>query len=256
VAASSAHAALFFLFAPTTADVGAVVKVRLGGTPARFEPTDAERPFQNGIRLYLVPSDIAGDVRSRFDERLHFVGRIVPDRRFRAVLRFRVPPLDTGSYAVASWCPGCARYSFGQSFFVQSVPRVSRFRHLMGLRVRMPAATKTCPVSGGGRYGNDFLSTLLPVNGILVARLDPDGTLFQKLGWVPRSGFDGELFVRGERLDAPGQMRVITVRRGYASNGTGSWATAVDFPSEGCWRITGRVRDISLSYVVKVVAAP
>jgi hypothetical protein len=30
----------------------------------------------------------------------------------------------------------------------------------------------------------------------------------------------------------------------------------VELPSEGCWRITGRVADISLSYVVKVVAAP
>ena len=36
----------------------------------------------------------------------------------------------------------------------------------------------------------------------------------------------------------------------------GSWASAVEFPSEGCWRLTGRVQDVSLSYVVKVVAAP
>jgi hypothetical protein len=34
------------------------------------------------------------------------------------------------------------------------------------------------------------------------------------------------------------------------------WASAVKFPSEGCWRLTGRVGDIALSYVVKVVATP
>ena len=255
VVVSSAHAALFFLFKPTNANAGDLVTVRLGGTPASFTLDDRERPFGNGIRLYLVPRDAAGEVGSRFDPRLHYVGRIVPDRNARGLLRFKVPPLASGAYAVAAWCPGCARYSFGRSFFVQTGPRVSRFRHRMGLRVRMPSATETCPVTGEGRYGNGFLSVLLPADGVLVARRDPDGTLFQKLGWQPHRPFLDSLTVRGERLDAPGEMRVIAVRWGYASNGVGSWASAVDFPSEGCWRITGRVGDISLSYVVKVVAA-
>jgi hypothetical protein len=48
-------------------------------------------------------------------------------------------------------------------------------------------------------------------------------------------------------------MRVRAVNWGYSSTGRGSWASAVSFPGEGCWRITGRVRDVSLTYVVKVV---
>ena len=107
--ASSASAALFFLFEPTTADAGELVTVRLGGTPADFTLEQREKPFRNGIRLYLVPSGAAEEVSSRFDPRLHFIGRIVPDRIGRGILPFRAPPLDSGAYALASWCPGCAR---------------------------------------------------------------------------------------------------------------------------------------------------
>jgi hypothetical protein len=50
-------------------------------------------------------------------------------------------------------------------------------------------------------------------------------------------------------------MQVLSVNWGHSlSTGRGSWMSAVTFPSEGCWRINGRVRDVSLSYVVRVVA--
>lgn len=253
IVASSASAALFFLFKPTTAQTGDLVTVRLGGTRAGFTLDERERPLRNGIRVYLVPNWIAGEIRSRMDPRLHFIGRIVPDRSSRGVLSFRVPPLDTGAYAVAAWCPGCARYSRGRSFFVLPVPSggAGRFRHLQLLHVRMPWATEPCPVTRG-QYGNGLLSTTLPLTGVLSVQRD----LSDKLGWLPREGFTGVLTVRGERLDAASPpMKVLGVNWGYSSTGRGSWASAVRFPSEGCWRITGRVRDISLSYVVKVVGS-
>ncbi len=234
--------------------------VRLGGTPASFTLEQREKPFRNGIRLYLVPSGVADDVSSRFDKRLHFIGRLIPDRRHRGVLSFAVPPLDTGPYAVASWCPACAKYSFGRTFLVQTVPRVSRYRRWMGLQVRLPSGAETCPVSGEGKYGNGFLSTTLPPDGVLSTRIDDDG-LFQKLGWLPHRGFPDSLAVRGERLDdASPPLRVLSVNRGYSiapgRPQVGSWRSAVKFPSAGCWRITVRVQDISLSYVVKVDAGP
>jgi hypothetical protein len=257
VVASSAHAALFFLFKPTAADAGDVVTVRLGGTPSRFTLADREKPFQQAIRLYLVPRAVAGEAASRFDPRLHFVGRIVPDRKSRGVVSFQVPPLDTGAYALAYWCPGCAPFSGGVKFGVQTVPEVSRYRHQMGLRLRLPDPSRSCPVTKG-EYGNGFLSTTLPADGVMSRPREADGTIFNKLGWLPRKGFTAQLTVRGERLDAPGELKVLSVNWGYASSGpaaNGSWASAVRFPSEGCWRITGRVRDIELSYVVKVVAS-
>jgi hypothetical protein len=254
ILAAPAQAALFFLFEPTAAKPAELVSVRLGGTVPGFRPEQRVRPLRPPLRLYLVAADEARGIQSRLDRRLSFVGSIVPDARSRGRLTFTVPPLDTNDYALAYWCPACARYSLGRTFGVQVVPEVSRFRHLMGLRVEMPPASETCPVTKRG-YGNGILSTTSPgADGVLVARREPDGTLFQKVWWLPRKGFTGELTVRGERLDAPGQMRVLSVNWGYSSDGRGSWASAIAFPSEGCWRLTGRVRDVSLAYVVKVVS--
>src|SRR5918996_1547157 len=187
VVVSSAHAALFFLFKPTSANAGDLVTVRLGGTPASFTLDDRERPLQRAIRLYLVPDDLAPTVRTRFDSRAQFIGALVPDRGARGVLT-------------------------------------------------------------------------VTEDGLLAVQREPDGTLFDKLGWLPKKDWGGNLTVRGERLDGPGKMRVLRVNWGHVyvngRKGRGSWMTPVTFSSEGCWRITGRVRDITLSYVVKVVARP
>jgi hypothetical protein len=248
-----AHAALFFLFDRTTAEPGDVVSIRLGGTPKTYTSRDRRLPLKQAIRVYLVPAESAAEVRGRFDERLHFVGSVRPDRNTRGVLTFRLPPLDSGTYAVASWCPGCATYSRGSTFFAQTIPRVSRYRDEMALRIRMPDPAQSCPVTRG-RSGNGLLSTTVPgPDGVLATRRGDDGSLGQKLWWLPKRGFGGRLDVRGERLDGPGSMRVLGVNWGHSSDGRGSWASAVSFPSEGCWRLSGRVGDVSLSYVVRVV---
>ena len=221
------------------------------------------------MRIYLVRSDLARDVRGRFDRRLTFVGEIAPDRKGHGLMRFALPPLDSGTYAIASWCPGCAHSSSGRTFFVQTGRDVlPRYRPSMRLTVELPDAATSCPVTrpnhvvppSGGRgyplpsYGNGFLSVHVSSDvGLLTERRD--GTLFQKLGWIPRRGLSGTLTVRGERLDASAPpMHVLGVHWGNNTAGRGSWASAVEFPSEGCWRITGRVGDISLSYVVRVIA--
>jgi hypothetical protein len=159
--AGPAQAALFFLFDRTAAGPGDVVAIRLGGTPKGYAAKDRSLPLQRPIRVYLVPAEDAASVRGRFDPRLHFVGIVRPDRNTRGVLTFRLPPLDPGTYAVASWCPGCAQFSFGSTFFVQTIPRVSRYREEMALAVRMPDAAKACPVTKGA-YGNGLLSTTVP----------------------------------------------------------------------------------------------
>lgn len=259
IVVSSAHAALFFLFEPTAVSANDIVTVRLGGTPVSFTPAQREEPLEPAIRLYLVRRDAVRHVRSRFDGKLHFVGAIVPDRRSRGMLHFRAPPLDSGAYALAAWCPGCAASSFGRTFFVQTVPQVSRYRRWMELTLRLPVSAESCPVTKGP-HGNSFLSVTLPPDGVLALPREPDGTFFDKLGWLPKKGWGGQLTLRGERLDAPGRLRVLQVSWGHVFvngvQGRGSWRTAVTFPSEGCWRLTARVRDIALSYVVKVVAAP
>jgi hypothetical protein len=237
------------------------VTVRLGGTPAGFKASNRRLPLQRPIRIYLVPNDVAGSVRNRFDPRLHFVGALVPDRDARGILTFKVPPLATDEYAVAAWCPGCARFSAGRSFLVLPVgPNdPGRFIDLQLLEVRMPDPAASCPVTKG-RHGNGFLSVTLPADGVLRVQREADGTLFDKLGWVPRRNWTGNLTVRGERLDAPGSVRVLNVFWGHTivngKRGLGSWMTPVVVTAEGCYRFTGRVGDIAISYVAKVVASP
>ena len=214
--------------------------VRLGGTPASFAPADRRQPLQRAIRLYLVPNDVAASVRNRFDPRLHFVGALVPDRDTRGILTFTAPPLATGEYAVAAWCPGCAQFSAGRTFFVLPVvPNdPGRFVDLQLLDVRMPDPRASCPVAKG-RHGNGFLSVTLPDDGVRAMQREPDGTLFDKLGWLPKKGWGGNLTVRGERLDGTGSARVLRVNWGHVyvngKRGRGSWATPVVLPSEGCW---------------------
>jgi hypothetical protein len=226
------------------------VTVRLGGTPPSFELSDRKRPFRKAMRLYLAPSAAAPEITSRFDRRLHFVGELVRDRDHRGALPFRVPPLDSGAYVLAAWCPDCATSSGGRTFFVQTVPRVSRYRRSLGLRVRLPSATTACPVTRGSAYGNGLLATTLPAGGVIAGVTRPDGTLFAKPLWIPVRGTGGfDLVVRGDRLDGPGELNVLGVNWGG-----GSWRTAMTFSSAGCWRLTGRLGDVSLSYVVEVVA--
>lgn len=229
--------------------------MRLAGTPVRFTTAQRKRPLGRPIRIYLVPTDVAADVRTRTDPRIHFVGRLLPDRNARGLLAFRAPPLDSGAYAVAAWCPGCAPQSAGRTFFVLAPAEGDSYRDRISLRLELPSATETCPVTRGP-YGNGLLSTAVPdANGVLVAAREQDGTLFQKLGWLPHRGLTGQLEVRGERLDRPGELHVLGAFWGHSSTGRGSWMSPVEFPSLGCWRITGRVGDVSLTYVVQVVAS-
>jgi len=106
------------------------------------------------------------------------------------------------------------------------------------------------------RHGGKALWTTLPEDGVINARPRDDGSLFWKFGWTPKRQYPGGLAVTGRRLDAAAPpMTVLAVRWGYSSTGRGSWATAVNFPTAGCWRITGRSAGVKLSYVVRVVAA-
>jgi hypothetical protein len=144
-------------------------------------------------------------VRSRFDSRLHYVGSLVPDKNLHGVLELTVPPLASNRYAVAVWCPGCARFSGGRTFHVLVFDReiVPRYRRLMFLRVEMPSAAQTCPVTvpagkapPGERprrdfYDNGTLWTALPLDGTIRAGRHPDGTLRYTLMWWGSASGDG-----------------------------------------------------------------
>jgi hypothetical protein len=111
------------------------------------------------------------------------------------------------------------------------------------------------------RHGNGLLWTGLPRDGTAVLnhdRVGPDGSIFwTKLIWVATGVYAGGLEVEVRRLDAAGPVLHPDVVSGHLSGWSGpSWAARMRFPTWGCWKVTGRVDDVSLSFVVKVERPP
>jgi hypothetical protein len=194
-------------------------------------------------RLYLVRNS-ASPVMTRNDGRLSFIGRT----RARGMLTFNVPPLAPGLYRLLVWCSDCRL-------------RTTSVR----LRIR---PSSSCPVTrpNGSRpsgepasphwHGNGLLWASLERDGVYEVHRDDvaaDGTIGNKLGWATTPP-TARPQISGRRIDAAGPpLYVKSVNLGQSSNSSGpSFASAVAFPSMGCWRLTARVGDVSLHYVVKV----
>jgi hypothetical protein len=78
-----------------------------------------------------------------------------------------------------------------------------------------------------------------------------DGSLGIKFPWWRE--VKGRLEISGKRLDKPGETLKARVPIGYGSRGFQS--SAIFFPSEGCWRVTGRVGRQKLVFVTIVLKA-
>lgn len=252
-------ATLVALAAPTDALAGQVfVFDRASALPNERVTVRATTAARAAVRLYLVRADEAGRARNARDARLTFVGTLVPNRK----LTFSVPPLDTATYALASWCPS----SSGAPFSVQRPERLAAGNRAMAtLRIE---ETPTCPVTlpNGNRpagqprgmswYGNGRLWAGVAADGkrpVEKFELAADGSIGDKLLWVTTPRLERPV-VSGERIDetAP-PLRVLGVNRGSFSGAADpSYMSPVSFPTPGCWRLRARVGDVSLVYVVRV----
>jgi hypothetical protein len=71
-----------------------------------------------------------------------------------------------------------------------------------------------------------------------------------------RSG-DGDLVLRGERLDAPGRTVQHFAAISYqGQNGAPSFASIVSLPSPGCWRVHLAAGRLHASVVLRAVSRP
>jgi hypothetical protein len=107
-------------------------------------------------------------------------------------------------------------------------------------------------------YGSKSLWVALPTNAIWSSLpLNPEGYT-QKIPWW-RDGYvwdvepEPPLLVTGERLDdqAP-PLNASTANGSYAADMGSAMMMGVDFPTLGCWKITGKYKDAELSFVVWV----
>jgi hypothetical protein len=83
--------------------------------------------------------------------------------------------------------------------------------------------------------------------------IEPDGSLAMKFGWTRGEGLRGKLKIHGRRLDASAPPLRASIPDGYGD--TGFQATALIFPTEGCWEVTGEVGETRLTFVTRVIKA-
>jgi hypothetical protein len=81
----------------------------------------------------------------------------------------------------------------------------------------------------------------------------PDGSLEMKYPWLRAAGLTGKLTITGKRLDAVAPPLKADIPSGYLD--TGFQATGLIFSTEGCWEITGKVGDTTLTFVNRVIRA-
>ena len=105
-------------------------------------------------------------------------------------------------------------------------------------------------------YGNGLLWAGVQRDGtyrVPPDRVAADGTIGNKLLWVTTPPWQKPT-ISGERIDAPAEpFRVTRVNTGSFSGAANpSHMSPVSFTTEGCWRLTARIADVSLTYVVSV----
>ncbi len=102
-------------------------------------------------------------------------------------------------------------------------------------------------------YGNGGLWVELYPGGIVrpayYGGVRPDGSIAIKFPWT--RGVTGSLTITGRRVDDEASPLDVRVATGYGR--TGFQSTALTFPTAGCWEVTGRAGDTTLTFVTKVV---
>lgn len=121
---------------------------------------------------------------------------------------------------------------------------------------QMPPESGNAYGRGWGDYGNELLWTSLWMWGegaIHVpneAHLRPNGRVIE-LNWAWFRYVPGKLTIEGHHLDAPAEPMTASVPDGYGEAGV--QVSGITFPSAGCWEITGRLGDDSLTFVIEVL---
>jgi hypothetical protein len=103
-------------------------------------------------------------------------------------------------------------------------------------------------------HGNGKLWVKLWPLGVIVATasvIQPDGSIAIKLPWW--RNLNGALTITAVRLDTHAPAVKADVPAGYGNYGF--QPSDVVFPTQGCWKVTGRVGKTSLGFVVLVVKA-
>jgi hypothetical protein len=151
--------------------------------------------------------------------------------------------------------------------FGDSEPKAAQTQPANSLPTETEAAA-TCPVTLPNRsvpadatdwgpsdsHGNGKLWTLLAPYGVVVAPdewIEKDGSIGIKWPWWRH--VTGRLRIEGRRLDKSGGRLRADIPSAYG--GRGFQPTSIYFATEGCWEVTGKVGETTLTFVTVVVKA-
>jgi len=124
-----------------------------------------------------------------------------------------------------------------------------------------PYPDRASPNGTGFWFGTAKLWTSLPANGVWsgLPHYTPDDPTFrQKLFWF-RAGYDWhiepqpKLTITGRRLDSVAPpLAADQANNGWTQRDQPFMVVGINFPTLGCWEVTGHYKDEKLSYVVWV----
>jgi hypothetical protein len=109
--------------------------------------------------------------------------------------------------------------------------------------------------TGPGGYGNGALWTNVWMWGegevpVPASHVLPDGS-FGEMKWAWYRYVPGRLTIEGRRLDGQAPPLRAWIPGGYGDRGF--QVSGLIFPTGGCWEVTGRVGEASLTFVTVVV---
>jgi hypothetical protein len=122
-----------------------------------------------------------------------------------------------------------------------------------GDRVHCPLTIPDGSGPGIMNYGNGRIFVGLPRNGEFVAPTSyvaSDGTIGVKFPWWRAPGVRGVVRIGAVRIGIHAPLPRSYVPSAYGKSGF--QASTVFFPTQGCWRVTGRVGDFSLTFVLRI----
>jgi LysM repeat protein len=170
--------------------------------------------------------------------------------------RNRFASLRQNTFPTLGWAVAVVVLAFGLNWATHSLVSRTPAAGVDGFICPVTKPNGNLPlnetIASPNYLGNGELWTVLSPNGktnMSTENQEAGGSLSIKWSWW--RGVTGPLTIEGHRLDAEAEPLRSDIPDGYGD--TGFQVSALIFPTTGCWEVTGRVGNDSLTFVTEVL---